>query len=1173
MRSIKLLAALAVPAMFAACTNEELFKVDNTPQKMEEVVGTKLIGTDVSLNASMNDAETRVDFNTGSWHTDDVLGLAWLCTDDGPESDQLENGTFNREGAHKLYANHMFSYDKEESAFTTKGNIYQGWYFAYYPWGYEPKVAQKVFKVNPEQGAAKEGQSVLSTRKGQNLFISNRRFLSAAQVQDGEFTVPFQVQPVLSNIVVTTKPLATSSFATNEDMKALKIESITINVDKTGKKENGIFAEYLTLNAANIPAWTTTAATGKDVDGTNKDNLLAKLYAETDPVLTVSNETGAEVARAESVTTNVVEAGYTAGAEGNQLITIVAPATAELDVQDIKIEIKAGVGTFVIEYTEAENLTEEQAKNNDAIEKLVERYKATYKDANGVEKAGTLTQAGKWLGLDVILYDDIFVTDFSNIACVKCWDAAVNMVNILGRKAETFTITSAKACAHGGNGVIEFTDGITMPTDETCEITVKRNPNNVQGLTNAYFKISGNLEEWPANLNTSSIKVVNDATISNAHTISAQLLVNNGTLNVPTVGEEGTYENTNELKTSTSTAIAYYGVKNYGTIVLEKWAKVTNVDNSGTPEKPGEIKVVYGSYVELTPNTDDGIISHVVTAEDVAAPVRIVKLISPVTTTTVDGKEMKEWAGVNTLDVNEGIVLDFTKKTEGVDTEAENDPYTPTDKVVGEDSYANFGDMAGVDFRIYGGTIKSTKEDVVVEVNNVYMTNGTVGPNIKINGDLTVTEKGTVTVTSVGGKADVTNCTLTVDEINSGLTANGGTVTAGTIKGGATLTNCTITADKIEGNVTISGTENTLNVAEITGTLIIEEGANATVNGANIGGDVQVKGNNKVTLADINITGALDNKGTTTINGADAAVGSINNSGELTANTDVTTSQITVNKGSKVAVADENTIWYTTPLKDGGYIQNGTTTGNVLYKGADTVLAELKAAIANGGDVTLVADVTLDEALTISNDVTLNLNGKTLAIENSELNYGLINKAKLTIKNGTIDFEGNAANNGAAVINMAQIEMENVTVTSTSATCFRNYGDATDKTLAGKEAEDAVVTAVVSNCNFTSSYQNNESHTYHRYAIHGYGFSNLTMTGCTVEGCGGVSVDASFATLNNVTATAKSSCGTHDLYVAAGVATVTGCTFNNAVAYSDSEWGTAYVNGEPYANGGAITNL
>ena len=37
MKSTKLLAALAGTALIAACTQEEVFKVDNAPQQMEEV--------------------------------------------------------------------------------------------------------------------------------------------------------------------------------------------------------------------------------------------------------------------------------------------------------------------------------------------------------------------------------------------------------------------------------------------------------------------------------------------------------------------------------------------------------------------------------------------------------------------------------------------------------------------------------------------------------------------------------------------------------------------------------------------------------------------------------------------------------------------------------------------------------------------------------------------------------------------------------------------------------------------------------------------------------------------------------------------------------------------------------------------------------------------------------
>ena len=50
MKSIKFLAALAVPAMFAACTNEELVAVQQEAQQSKEFVGAELIGKGVKLN-------------------------------------------------------------------------------------------------------------------------------------------------------------------------------------------------------------------------------------------------------------------------------------------------------------------------------------------------------------------------------------------------------------------------------------------------------------------------------------------------------------------------------------------------------------------------------------------------------------------------------------------------------------------------------------------------------------------------------------------------------------------------------------------------------------------------------------------------------------------------------------------------------------------------------------------------------------------------------------------------------------------------------------------------------------------------------------------------------------------------------------------------------------------
>ena len=245
------------------------------------------------------------------------------------------------------------------------------------------------------------------------------------------------------------------------------------------------------------------------------------------------------------------------------------------------------------------------------------------------------------------------------------------------------------------------------------------------------------------------------------------------------------------------------------------------------------------------------------------------------------------------------------------------------------------------------------------------------------------------------------------------------------------------------------------------------------------------------------------------------------------------------------------------------------TASGVIAKYTSVSDAEgLKTAVAAGNDVALTAAITLTEKLSVEKDITLDLNGQTLTIQ-TDVAYGLISKGKMTIMNGTIVFEGDNTNNGAAVCNMGQITLSNVDITSNSV-CFRNYGE-TKNSLTDLQATGATVTAVINGGAFTSSYNKSESHTQHRYAVHAYMYSNLTMTGCTVSGSGGVSVDVSFATLNDVKATHVCQYGAHDLYVACGNATVNDCTFANAYAYSDTTYGNAVVNGKEYTTSGVIT--
>ena len=82
MKSTKFLAILAGTAMFAACTQEELFEANNTPQQMDEVVGANLVGTDLLMNAYINgsSAQSRYAGGVNAWENNDVVGLGWLVS-------------------------------------------------------------------------------------------------------------------------------------------------------------------------------------------------------------------------------------------------------------------------------------------------------------------------------------------------------------------------------------------------------------------------------------------------------------------------------------------------------------------------------------------------------------------------------------------------------------------------------------------------------------------------------------------------------------------------------------------------------------------------------------------------------------------------------------------------------------------------------------------------------------------------------------------------------------------------------------------------------------------------------------------------------------------------------------------------------------------------------------
>ena len=264
MKSIKLLAALAIPAMFAACTNEEI-AMEST-QQLNQVVGAELIGTDISINVS-NGVGSRL--NAEGWQSTDKLGLAWIVNGEYYTPQDIKNAP----NSDNWYANHMFAV--EDGKFVTKGNAYKGWHFAYFPFSYTESVDEKDFDINPAQ-TSKEW---LGGRINDALHISSLKFLTRESLDENyqlKEDVAFEVQRAVNAIQVTTT--ATEGFAEGGALADLDVNSITLKV----QSGFNVFADTVKMTVKNLPLDTAKVAI-------SKDSLYKHLYVGTKPVLTLNN--------------------------------------------------------------------------------------------------------------------------------------------------------------------------------------------------------------------------------------------------------------------------------------------------------------------------------------------------------------------------------------------------------------------------------------------------------------------------------------------------------------------------------------------------------------------------------------------------------------------------------------------------------------------------------------------------------------------------------------------------------------------------------------------------------------------------------------------------------------------------------------------------------------------
>ena len=177
--------------------------------------------------------------------------------------------------------------------------------------------------------------------------------------------------------------------------------------------------------------------------------------------------------------------------------------------------------------------------------------------------------------------------------------------------------------------------------------------------------------------------------------------------------------------------------------------------------------------------------------------------------------------------------------------------------------------------------------------------------------------------------------------------------------------------------------------------------------------------------------------------------------------------------------------------------------------------AELKAAAANGKNVQLTQDVTLTDALTFNNAVTIDLNGKTLTSSLNSAGYSLVAKADATIVNGTYKGTGSARGIGA----YGNLTMRNVTVDVAG-----QVGVACSAADRQYTIEDSTIKGGYALCNFNNNATINVSNStlegkntgfYHNGSNSGL---NLTVTGTKIN-AGNNGTDATGVYISGSTAT------------------------------------------------------
>ena len=369
MKAKVILSALALPALFAACANEDLEfakQGNELPKNLVELNNP----TFSVVSGDNQDATTRMTTD-GKWEASDEVGVGFINWWDNGGSNQYTEGTRHpgangwKNAADKgdLYANHRLFLDGGAWKFETV--VYEGLHYAYYPLdGTHTSVAPLVANLGKIQEAGKEDEFVT---KG--LFAVSPLY-DLENDQAGKAPKVNLTLNTISNRLGLNLELANAATITDP----IIIKNVSVKAEQAGPADNEIFAQSAEVLGGKLP---TARYTNQLVWEALPDNNAGKTKAALDKAIkddaaltATAFKTGlvssaaldyATKARTATIATAVKgHSGLTSSVKNYNVNLFTFPVDASSETTVLTVEVETNYGTITIASDDAESGTAAQ---------------------------------------------------------------------------------------------------------------------------------------------------------------------------------------------------------------------------------------------------------------------------------------------------------------------------------------------------------------------------------------------------------------------------------------------------------------------------------------------------------------------------------------------------------------------------------------------------------------------------------------------------------------------------------------------------------------------------------------------------------------------------------------------------------------------------------------------